>query len=400
MADGRQMTITLVPKQTARTGSPREGKPIRILHLCAGNLFGGVERVLTTIAQQRRSALGMEPVFGLCFPGRLRDDLEESGVEVINFGPVRLSRPWTVFRARRALRRSIRELEIDVVATHGFWSHAVFAPSIRRVGTPLAFYAHGPFGEQRWLDRLGSRSAPDVLLANSRFTADSFAGAFPGVRREVIGLPSPTAELNGDSRTTLRNAMGSSADAVVIVMASRIEPLKGHAVLLEALSRLKRKSNWKCWIVGGAQRPEEERLLESLKAKSREFGIDGRVRFLGSRCDVADVLRAADVYCQPNTLPEAFGLSFIEALDAGLPVVTSRLGGPQEFLDDSCAILTRPGDVQKVADALELLIEDPDLRRRLGGNGPARARSVCEPSERLAALQNALESVCKAVRWA
>lgn len=394
------MTNTLIRKQPARTGSPRKGKPIRILHLCAGNLFGGVERVLTTIAEQRRAAPGMEPVFGLCFPGRLRDDLNECGAKVIDFGPVRLSRPWTALRARRALRKSIRELEIDVVATHGLWSQVVFAPSIRRAGTPLAFWAHGPFDEQRWLDRLGSRSAPDVLLANSRFTADSFAGAFPGVRREVIGLPSPAAEPNGDSRATLRNEMGSSADAVVIVMASRIEPLKGHAVLLQALSRLKRNSNWECWIVGGAQRPEEERLLEPLKARSRELGIDGRVRFLGSRRDVADVLRAADVYCQPNTLPEAFGLSFIEALDAGLPVVTSRLGGPQEFLDESCAILTPPGDVQEVARALERLIEAPDLRRMLGGNGPVRARSVCEPSERLAALQYALESVCKAVRWA
>jgi len=245
------------------------------------------------------------------------------------------------------------------------------------------------------MDRLGARTPPDGLLANSRFTADSFARAFPGIRREVVGLPLPASESDGQDRATVRKELGTAADAVVIVMAARIESLKGHATLLEALSKLQSNPAWECWIVGGAQRREEERLSASLQEQVFNSGLQGRVRFLGMRRDIAALLKAADVYCQPNSQPEAFGLSFVEALEAGLPVVTSRIGGPVEFLDESCAILTPPREADAVADALETLIEDSDLRRTLGRNGIDRARLVCDPSERLAVLQRALTSIRK-----
>jgi glycosyltransferase involved in cell wall biosynthesis len=384
------------PRATAAADAP-----LRVLHLSAGNMYGGIERVLTVLAEERGLAPAMEPSFGLCFPGRLHDELAAAGVAVFDFGPVRLSRPWTVSKARRNLRRVLGDRAFDLVVTHGFWSHAAFGPAVRRTEAALVHWAHGPFDDGRWLDRLGTWTPPDLLLANSRFTADSFKAAFPGVRREVVGLP---ARLSPPRNTTeirenLRRSLGTPEGAVVVVMVSRIEPLKGHAPLLDALASIDGGKSWECWIVGGAQRSEEVRLLKSLQRQAAAAGLD-RVRFLGARSDVADLLAAADVYCQPNTGPDSFGLSFVEALDAGLPIVTSRLGGPPEFLDDSCAILTAPGDADAVAAALGRLIGDAELRRELGRHGPAKARAACDPTERLAALQQALASVRKAVRWA
>ena len=67
------------------------------------------------------------------------------------------------------------------------------------------------------------------------------------------------------------------------------------------------------------------------------------MRFLGERRDVAACMRAADIHCQPNTAPEPFGLAFVEALYAGLPVVTTALGGALEILTDACGVLVPAG---------------------------------------------------------
>src|SRR5205085_4948086 len=98
-----------------------------------------------------------------------------------------------------------------------------------------------------------------------------------------------------------------------------------HRVLIEALSRMRLKVPWECWFVGGAQRPEEEQYALELKDRVAVLGLDEQVRFLGARKDVAVILADADVYCQPNDAPEAFGLTFVEALRASLPVVTTNI---------------------------------------------------------------------------
>ena len=121
-----------------------------------------------------------------------------------------------------------------------------------------------------------------------------------------------------------------------------MEAWKGHRLLLEALGRLRHVPGWVLWVAGGAQRPYEARYLAELEAQATELGIRGRVRFLGQRSDVPRLLRAADIHCQPNLGPEPFGIAFIEALQARLPVVTTAMGGPLEIIDGSCGVLVAP----------------------------------------------------------
>jgi glycosyltransferase involved in cell wall biosynthesis len=194
-------------------------------------------------------------------------------------------------------------------------------------------------------------------------------------------------------RHDVRAELGTSADAVVIVQASRLEAWKGHVQLLGALARLRDLDAWEGWIVGGPQRPEEARYLAELRDQAERDGIGGRVRFVGQRQDVPRVLAAADIHCQPNLSPEPFGIAFVEALYAGLPVVTAAQGGAAEILDETCALLTRCGDCDALAQSLRRLIVDADLRSRLGQAGPARARLLCDPGVTLGRLCGVLESV-------
>jgi glycosyltransferase involved in cell wall biosynthesis len=362
---------------------------VRVLHLNAGNLYGGVETVLVTLARLRQLCPAMEPHFGLCYEGRLSRELTAAGVPVHLLGPVRLSRPWTVWRARRRLREVTRQVHFDLVVCHMPWSLAVFGPALKATAQRLGFWAHAQHSGTGWLERLARRAAPDVAIANSGFTKAGLVRLFPGSSRAIIHPPVALtpAVTTDSSRAALRKQLGAGADTVVIVQVSRIERCKGHQAHLQALAKLKDLATpWVCWIVGGSQRPEEQEYLSQLQHSASRLNLTERVRFLGQRSDVADLLAAADIFCQPNETPDSFGISFIEALWAHRPVITSALGGALEIIDDSCGLLVKPGDAEGLAAALEELIEHPELRSALGRNGAARALHLCDPTHQMKLL--------------
>jgi glycosyltransferase involved in cell wall biosynthesis len=179
----------------------------------------------------------------------------------------------------------------------------------------------------------------------------------------------------------------------VILQSSRLEEWKGQAILIAALGRMKELPGWEAWIAGGVQKSGESDYLSALRRRVEELGISERVRFLGQRSDVRQLMAAADVYCQPNTGPEPFGLAFVEALQAGLPVVTSGFGGAAEIVDATCGILTRPADIAAVSTALVELIDNPVRRAELGLKGPGRAAELCDPPRQLERLAHALQGV-------
>jgi glycosyltransferase involved in cell wall biosynthesis len=168
---------------------------------------------------------------------------------------------------------------------------------------------------------------------------------------------------------------------------------KGLRVLIEALSRLGEVPAWECWIAGGAQRPAETDYLETLRADAHRLGVSDRIQFLGQRSDVDTLLASADIFCQPNTDPEAFGISFVEALYASLPVVTCAMGGAMEIVDETCGVLVPPNDSSALADSIAGLLRDRDQRERLGRSGPSRARTLCDPERQMTALADLLDSV-------
>jgi glycosyltransferase involved in cell wall biosynthesis len=123
-----------------------------------------------------------------------------------------------------------------------------------------------------------------------------------------------------------------------------------------------------------------------------KLGIVDRIRFLGRRTDVARLLAAADIHCQPNLGPEPFGITFVEAMAAGLPIVTTVLGAAAEVVTPANGILVPPADAPALASALQRLISDPDLCRHLGDAGPSRARQLCDPGSRMEDLRQLLAS--------
>jgi len=368
----------------------RGANEVRVLHLNAGNQYGGVETLLTTLGNLRHLCPGMQPHFATCYEGRSSRELIQAGVPVHVLGDVRFSRPWTVRRARRRLRDLLQRERFDLVICHMSWTMSIFSAAARSTGHRVAMWAHGFQSVENWLDRISRRTRPEFVIANSRFTADWVRGQFPKTPVHVIYCPVAPPEYRDVQRprATLRREHGVDEGTTVILQVGRLEPWKGHLVHLSALSLLNPAAKWVCWIAGGAQTAEQQQYFEQLQAAASELGISSRVRFLGQRTDVPELLVAADIFCQPNQGPEPFGLVFVEALWAGRPVISSRLGGASEIVDESCGLLVNPGDAKGLAESLQRLIASPTLRQHLGRGGPARARQLCDPASQMKQLKD------------
>jgi len=190
----------------------------------------------------------------------------------------------------------------------------------------------------------------------------------------------------------IRSELGARVDDVVILTASRMEPWKGHLQLVRAVGTLN-EPRATLWIAGGAQRAHERAHAAAVVDEVRKLGLESRSRFLGERRDVDRLLAGADVLVQSNIEPEPFGIIFAEALRAGVPVLTTNMGGAPEIVDDSCGLLVRPDDPAALVTALHSLVSDRALREALGAAGPGRAAMLCDPTRVVAQLFEAVASI-------
>jgi glycosyltransferase involved in cell wall biosynthesis len=154
----------------------------------------------------------------------------------------------------------------------------------------------------------------------------------------------------------LREQLGGSATGTLVLTPARLDAQKGHRVLLEAATEVPDA----CFLLAG-EGPERE----GLEARARELGVEDRVRFLGRREDVPQLLAAADLFALPS-LYEGSSLAVLEAMAAGTPVVSSAIGGTDELIEDGrSGLLVPPGDAEALAAALRRALDDRELREAL-----------------------------------
>jgi glycosyltransferase involved in cell wall biosynthesis len=367
---------------------------MKLLHIYSGNLFGGIETLLITLARERSQCPQMQPHFALCFEGRLTNELRSLEAPVYLLGNVRVSRPRSVWRARSQLQQLLKQEQFDAVICHSCWSQAIFGSVVRANHLPLIFWCHDIPNGRHFLEQWAKQVPPDLAIANSHYTQAAVPKLYQSYS-DVLYLPVTCSDIGNYAliRHAVRAELNTPDDAIVIIQASRLERWKGQGVLISALAQLRDIPNWICWLAGGVQRSHEAEYLKELEVLANSLGIAEQVRFLGQRADVPHLLAAADIHCQPNTSPEPFGISFIEALYAGLPTVTTAIGGAVEIVDNSCGRLVAPNDPKALSQVLGLLISNPDQRAALASKGKSRAAHLCHPQKQLAQLYNILSQV-------
>lgn len=188
---------------------------------------------------------------------------------------------------------------------------------------------------------------------------------WPEEKVEVVYNAVDPRRLDVEAPPGLREQLGGGDDRPLVLTPARLDAQKGHRFLFEAIAEVPDA----IFVLAG-EGPERE----SLEALAAQLGISERVRFLGRREDVPQLLAACDVFALPS-LYEGSSLAVLEAMAVGVPVVSSAIGGTDELIEDGeSGLLVPPGDAAALAAALRRVLGDGELRRRLA----ARARERVE----------------------
>jgi len=154
----------------------------------------------------------------------------------------------------------------------------------------------------------------------------------------------------------------------------RITSWKGHRLFLEAAARVHAQlPEARFLIVGDAVTPGDLQVRQALHRQVARLGLQEVVIFTGVREDIPQVMAALDVLVLPSLQPEPFGLVILEAMAAGRPVIATNHGGPVEVIEDGVTgILVPPTDPEPLAEALLMLLRQPDRARAMGAAGQER----------------------------
>ena len=326
-----------------------------------------------------------------CAPGPFIPEITEEGFHVY---PIPFQRSMNVLAhtvAYRRLRALLRRLRPMVVHTHTPVASLIARPAARRAGTPVVVYtAHGFYFHdamqpamrrthilleriaQHWADFLFTQSSEDLRTA----VAEKIA---PADRAEAIGngvdverfAPEQFAPELLDRK---RRELGLTGHGPVIVMIGRLVREKGYLELLEAFARVRPAfPDATLLAIGEALPSDHDDSADQIRARVRALGLEENVIFAGRRADVPALLAIGDLFVLPSWR-EGMPRSVIEAMAAGLPVVATDIRGcREEVIVGKTGLLVPPRDAEALARALATLLEDEELRRRMGAAGRERA---------------------------
>jgi glycosyltransferase involved in cell wall biosynthesis len=348
-------------------------KPRPVLHIIDTGGPGGAETVfLELVCGLDRDQ--WDPIVVVPKQDWLWGALEDRGIEPVLLGGTRsfdlvyLLRLHALARARR----------VEIIQTHLLGSAVYGAVLGRLMGIPQVSTLHGQVdvsADDRYLNaklRLLDRASARLV-----FVSRSLRAFFQTIRvtraapLEVIHNGIDLGTFRPGEETALRDEFGVAEGEILLGSVGNVRPAKDYGNLLRALAELSRRGRTgRCVIVGESS----GRLAQDLRLLAADLGLEGLVEFIGFRSDIERVMRALDVLIISSS-SEGFSLTAVQALASGTAVVSTRCGGPEEILDDGVSGLLVPsGSPSALADGIERVCLDPDLRERLGASG----RTVAE----------------------
>jgi glycosyltransferase involved in cell wall biosynthesis len=355
----------------------------RVTHVVEDLGLGGLERIVQSLVRNvDRRRFEVEVVCARR-GGALVQEIDAMGTRVRVLG-LRSYYPREILKAARGLRLT----RPQVIHSHGHFAGVVARAAAVLAGVPALVHHLHTLDDtlrerhlilERWLARSTSR----ILCCSravERYAHDRMR--LPPERLLTIhnGIDPPPASGRDEARARLDRPAPP-----VLGCVGGLSPHKGQAVLLRA-----------CALLSGGDGPRSIVLVGEgtergrLEALSRELGLRERVAFLGERADARSLLPAFDLVVVPSVVREGLGLAALEAMDAGVPVVASSLGGLPEVVDEGrTGFLVPPGDPGALAQAILRVLRLPDRGSSLG----EAARWRVEAEFRAAAMAKRVEAV-------
>lgn len=342
MVHWRKLSLPSVPRQ------PHESIPISVLHVLPHieNVGNGLVDVTIDLAISQAGRNHSVAVAGL--GGAYGHLLEQAGIAHyplhVSFAGMR-----SVVRSLILLRRAVRESGANVIHVHTVAGVilSLFVPrSVARIGT-----VHNSFGRWAALFTL----CQSIIVLNKD---DLAKFSCKGLRRRTFIIENGVLGGPRRSLSAVLTAEVTREDSAILFIGG-LYTRKGILHLADAYSSLlSRHPNLQLWVCGAG--PHESLMRAKLKTAS------DRVRFFGFVKDTRELMSQCTVFTLPS-LAEPFGLVLVEARAAGCAIVASATGGIPSIIEDGHnGLLVEPGRTKALADAIERLLVDKDLRTRVG----------------------------------
>lgn len=330
-------------------------KKIKILHAVRSLEFGGAEKMVVDLSAIQKESGLVEP-FILCIVrgGPLTHRATELGLKYSICG----MESNKYLSPAIKIYRQIKKFNIDIVHTHNFVSHfrASIAAKISRV--PIIHTKHGRAVNmlQRFpvLRRLIYNFAEKIVVV-SEDTREIFIEK-TGIVREKTEVIYNGIGINKFSISRvdgLREKLDIGESDIIFGSVSRLDPVKDHLTLVRAFAKVcPSNKNIKLLIIGdGPERERIEKMIEKLSIKKQ-------VKMVGFSDDIPSFLSIMDLFLQPS-LEEGFSLTILEAMAAGVPVVSTPVGGTPEIIrEGETGTLVPAGDVKGFTDVMNKFLSN------------------------------------------
>ncbi len=345
--------------------------PISVLHFTNSLARGGAEEhILTLLRGLDRKHFRLH----LACPPRLANLLRADIPQDVELIPLEWRRPSQLGAAIR-LWRALRERRVKILHSHLFYSSLFASPVgwLARVPVIVETQHLRESWRRGWLksrfiiDRLAGRFV-DFYIAVSEANARYLAGdkGLPARKITVIrnGCELRRFDPAADPPLPLKRELGFADDDPVVLVIGRLEPQKGHGVLIDAYPAVRREFPAARLVCLG-----EGSLRASLEEEVRAKGLEDAVRFVGFRANVPEWLAMADITVLPSFY-EGLPIAAIESLAAGRPMVASAVDGtPEVVVNGRTGLTVPPGDAPALAKALCQMLRDPAARKAMGTEG-------------------------------
>jgi glycosyltransferase involved in cell wall biosynthesis len=346
---------------------------ISVLHFSNERVRGGAEQhMVTLLSGLNRKYFDLHLVCTPQLATLLQPDLP-TDVEVL---PLALRKPWQV-NAALQLAEILRSRRVDILHSHIFYASLFASPVAWSCSVPIVietphvreYWRRGRFKSSFVIDRLVGRCVNRYIAvseANGRYLTEE--KGLPSQKISVIHNGSDLKRFRHVRCKSpgLRQKLGFQKEELVLLVAGRLEPQKGHSILLTALPQVRRAfPNVRAVFAG------EGALVEPLRRQVSELGLQGVVDFVGFQSNMEEWFSVADVTVLPSFY-EGLPLSAIESLAAGTPVVATAVDGtPEVVIHERTGLTVPPGAPEELAAAICTLLADPELRAGFGSAGRA-----------------------------
>ncbi|MFQ5647093.1 MAG: glycosyltransferase family 4 protein [bacterium] len=357
----------------------------KILYIQGVTIMGGAPHSLIQLAAGLDRSR-FRPYVVLGAPGILEKKLKEEEIKTypVKMGMWRKGKSLpSIPLALKKISRIIKEEKIDLVHNNTMWDNPYGLFPARK--KPVICHLRSPIRP----DMTGKYflSSADRLICISEAIKGSVQPElYPKLSVIYNGIDTGvfSPELDG---TPVRKEFGIKPDEVLIGLVSRLDPLKGQETAIKALATLSSRSA-KLILVGSLNET-----AGSLKRMAGRLDLADRVIFTGYREDIPTITAALDIAILPS-LHEGFGRVIIEAMALRKPVVATDVGGIPEIIKDrETGFLIQPDNHQKLGEALEKLIDNPELRKRMGNSGYKRVCCCFSARRNIEATQQLYEEV-------